>query len=278
MKKSKQELIEYFLKEDLKPGDWVVVKGVSYDKHKTERCDVISVDGDNIIVKSHSGGTKYTIKKDQIVEKDPYKVGYNPFKQEHSRLRFIAFTLHSILHQIGFEKQSRSTRFETVDGSEIPELNWNPTMVGSDGKRIPYQRGFVWSLNDKQLLIESIYQNLDIGKIVIKKNSYEYVREQAKLGNKVAFKDVVDGKQRLNALLGFVQDEFEDLHGNIFSNLSQQAQNKFFDFMGVAYGEMDENTTDEEIQQTFLKINFTGVQMSQEHIDYVKSIELKKVS
>jgi hypothetical protein len=37
----------------------------------------------------------------------------------------------------------------------------------------------------------------------------------------------------------------------------------------------EENATDEDVIATFLGVNFTGVPMSQEHIDYVKEIQKK---
>jgi len=46
-------------------------------------------------------------------------------------------------------------------------------------------------------------------------------------------------------------------------------------FMGITFGEMEENATDEDVKATFLGINFAGVQMSQEHLEYVKQINLK---
>ncbi len=278
MKTTKQQLVEEFLREPIKAGDWISVKGLSYDKEKVSTCVVDSIDNGVIVVKELSGNGKntYKIKQEQILEKNAYNIGYNPFKENRSRLRMVAFSLESILHAIGFESRKKTFKTEKFGDVIVPELNWNPTMKDKNGKQTPYQRGFVWSLKDKQLLIESVYQGLDIGKVVIKKNKWEYVESQVKLGNFVAFKDVVDGKQRLNALIEFVEDKFDDLNGNTFSNLSNKAQHKFFDFSSISYGELDEETTDEEIQETFLKINFTGVQMSQEHIDYVKSLEIKK--
>ena len=45
-------------------------------------------------------------------------------------------------------------------------------------------------------------------------------------------------------------------------------------FQSVSYGEIGENATDKTVQVIFLNINFAGVQMSKEHIDFVKSIKL----
>ena len=74
----------------------------------------------------------------------------------------------------------------------------------------------MWELKDKQLLIESIYNGINCGKIVLRDRGYNYIISELNKGNKeVAFRDVVDGKQRIGALLDFVNDKFPDLHGNI---------------------------------------------------------------
>ena len=38
----------------------------------------------------------------------------------------------------------------------------------------------------------------------------------------MCFKDLVDGKQRLNAIVDFVQDKYTDSFGNYYSDLSEK--------------------------------------------------------
>ena len=100
-----------------------------------------------------------------------------------------------------------------------------------------------------------------------------YIISELNKGNKeVAFRDVVDGKQRIGALLDFVNDKFPDLHGNYYSDLSNKAQHKFLNSDVISYASLGESATDEDVIETFLMVNFTGKIMSQEHIDYVKEI------
>ena len=110
----------------------------------------------------------------------------------------------------------------------------------------------------------------------MRNRSWDYIEKRVKAGhtNHIAWKDVVDGKQRLNAILGFVNNEFQDSYGNYFQDLSYRAQRRFFGFMAISYGELGENATDQDVQKVFLNINFTGIQMSQDHIDFVKSINV----
>ncbi len=61
----------------------------------------------------------------------------------------------------------------------------------------PYQRGSVWTLTQRQNLIRSILIGIPIGSVVIAKNEHadQYYR-------------IVDGKQRVETILKFVDGEF----------------------------------------------------------------------
>lgn len=274
---NKETAIEKFLAEPIKVGDVVCVRGLGIqDKHRMgSYTQVIELgENDSIFIKEHQ-----SLK--QIQKEDYFKVinhiGHYPFNKKpwNARLRMVNFTLESILHGI-FDVRDRQTfKSETLDGVEVMEMNWNPTITDENGNDVVYQRDFCWSLKDKQLLIESIYNHLDIGKIVVRKRSFQWVREQIKLGKPAAFKDIVDGKQRLNAIISFIRGDFADSNGFYWDDLSSNAQREFTNFQGVSYGEIEEGATDEDVKNIFLGINFTGVQMSQEHIDFVKGINLK---
>lgn len=69
----------------------------------------------------------------------------------------------------------------------------------------PYQRdGGVWSLDKKQLFLDSVVNRFDIPKIYIHELSLDE-RESSASGHSFA---VIDGKQRLSALWDFFQDGF----------------------------------------------------------------------
>jgi len=88
------------------------------------------------------------------------------------------------------------------------------------------------------------------------------------------FSDVIDGKQRLNAIHEFVNNKFCDSVGNYYEQFSKKAQHLFLDHQLFAYGEIDSRrvSSDEDILTQFLKVNFAGVPQSLEHIEYVKSL------
>lgn len=276
-----KEKIEHYKNSPVEVGDLVSIRGRGLQNKNAWGHSVkvlkVNTDGSIEVESQYRSSEKTEIVAKENYVKNPFYIGVNPFikKPWNSSLRIVSFPLDSILHSIGFERNNKVFTTETIGDVIVPELNWNPYFINHNGDKIHYQRDFVWSEHDKQLLIESIYNFVDIGKVVVRKRSWQWVEKEVKSGNtEVAFKDIVDGKQRLNAILGFVKDEFTDLNGNYYSDLSGEALSTFKNFQSISYGEIGEDATDEDVKAVFLGVNFTGVPMSQEHIDYVKEIKL----
>lgn len=276
---NKQQQIEKYLAEPIKVGDKVYIRGLGTQSKdaffNTTHVLAVQEDGETIEILEYSYSKSHTAVKKEDYKKYTDTIGVNPFpnKRWDSSLRSVAFTLNSIVNDCGFDRVTRTRKTEQFGEVEVNEMEWNPYFI-IDGKEVEYQRDFCWELKDKQLLIESIYNGVDIGKIVIRKRDYHWVQQRVEKGQRAAFKDVVDGKQRLNAIIGFMSGEFMDLHGNYFDDLSLRAQYEFGDFLSVSYGEIGESATDEDVKAVFLGVNFTGVPMSAEHVEYVKNIKL----
>ena len=269
------------LSEPFVTGETVEVPGnvlrVTSNYHPV-KCVIQSIDGENVIVKD----TEYRYEKLHDLKlsqlsKVTQNVGYNPMIRQAYRMDTVAYSLESIVHTTGFDRYSK--RYveikDKVGKVEIPELNWNPYVFNSDGSKTYYQRDFCWTLEEKQALIESIYNNISLGRVIVREHSYRWIEKQVELGNtEVAFKDIVDGKQRLNCILSFLQDEFPDSHGYYYSEFSEQSTWQFLDHQLLGYAVLNENSTDKDTIDCFLRTNFAGVPMSQEHILFVKSIKL----
>ena len=242
------------------------------------KCVIQSIDGENVVVTD----TEYKYEKNHDLllsqlSKVTHNVGYSPMVRQSYRMDTMAYSLESIVHTAGFDRYSK--RYveikDKVGKIEIPELNWNPYVFNADGSKTYYQRNFCWTLEEKQALIESIYNNISLGRVIVRERSYKWVKEQIELGNtEVAFKDIVDGKQRLNCILSFMQDEFPDSHGYYYSEFSEQATWQFLDHQLLGYAVLNEKSTDKDVLDCFLRTNFAGVPMSQEHIEFVKNIKL----
>lgn len=204
------------------------------------------------------------------------RIGENPFRKERGLIHNINFTLESILHITGLFSDSsfrkRSTT-NTKNGTVIEESNDDPYVI-IDGKLQYYQRPLVWTTLDKQLIISSIYNNVDCGKILVRNRSFKELEKIEKLfpEAKLAFKDIVDGKQRLNAIHSFINNEFPDEYNNYYSDLSKEAQSRLTNNQLISYSELSEDSNDEDVLHQFLKLNHAGIPQSKEHLDFVKSL------
>lgn len=119
-----------------------------------------------------------------------------------------------------------------------------------------YQRGLVWTRPQKALLIDSIMRQFDIPKIYLRKNAD---------GAEFLF-DVVDGKQRLNAIWGFLTDEFplprttdiedipglENIGGLKWSKLTNQAQDRL-QFATITITKIEPNN-ENDVHELFLRL------------------------
>lgn len=232
-----------------------------------------------LVLQEDTGSLRKTTKsvhQSLIAGRETLNVGANPFNLQADHCRTSAFTLQSILYTLNiFGEKDETLEKYTIGGEIVKGLNWNPFVFDKDGKKVRYQRGFVWNVEDKQLLVESIYNGMDCGRILIRERSWSELEALAKKGEKELYwKDIVDGKQRLDAVRGFIMGEFPDLHGNYWGDLSHNAQRKFTDHQYFSYAALPEGSKDEDVIYQFLRVNFSGVQMSKEHLDWVKSINI----
>jgi hypothetical protein len=130
---------------------------------------------------------------------------------------------------------------------------------------VDYQRDHVWNLVDKIALIDSIFNNIDIGKFTFVQRSFSH---NGKLY------EILDGKQRLTAICEFVEGRFP-YKGVYFAELSFRDKNKIENH-GIAWGYL-ENPSRKAIFETFIKLNTCGRPMENKDIQKVKKLlnELK---
>jgi hypothetical protein len=130
-------------------------------------------------------------------------------------------------------------------------INFNPV----------YQRPLIWSMEDKCKLIESMFNNADIGKFALIKLPYQEGRNYGY--------DCLDGKQRLCTLMEFFEDRFT-YEGYYFSEMSR-GDKRHLDDYPILYAEAS-GLTRKEIYAYFLLLNVAGVPQSEEHLKLVKSL------
>jgi hypothetical protein len=126
-----------------------------------------------------------------------------------------------------------------------------------------YQRDYVWELQDKVELIDSIFNNVDIGKFVFIRIDD---RKWEESGYKYGY-EILDGKQRIRAILDYYEDRFT-YKGKLFSELSIRDQD-FFEDYHINIAELDK-VTEEQALKYFIKLNITGKTMDKSHLDKVR--------
>lgn len=227
--------------------------------------------------------------KEEWVKRTYTHCGNNPFKGEPPRVNFYNKQIDSILSDCGYGRRDDNymsmAKKEVIERANHPSeqklvgksyggCNFDPYVIDKDGKRQHFQRGLVWTLEQKQQLIESMYNWIEIGKIVFRYRSWEQVsKEMIESGHGYNW-ECIDGKQRINTILEFIQGKFADLHGNYWKDLSPDAQRHILNYDRVAFARLEEYTSDADVIRVFLTLNFTGVPMSKEHIQFVQSINV----
>lgn len=265
--KIKQKLIDEHLARPYKIGERVEVMGLGR-QIKSEwgnSAPIFSIKEDGVEIKEYNSPKFYPFKD---IRKVTYDLGLDPFDKELriNSPRSINFQLESIYHIL----YSNRDNYTTNKGFKIEKTNWNP-FVEMNGKKEYYQRDLVWTLEDKQLLLESIYNGISCGSVVVRKRGFTWLHARES-EDECYWVDIVDGKQRMSTIHEFVTNQFPDFEGRYYSDFSNNAQHKLMNHQLFAYFEFDEDATDEAVIHQFLKVNFTGKPQSKEHIEFVKNI------
>ena len=132
----------------------------------------------------------------------------------------------------------------------------------------PYQRGLVWTDEQKEDLLTAIFRNKPIGEISFLRQDNDYSKETY---------ETLDGKQRLTTIFDFVMGKikYKDVG---YDELSDEDRRNFNNYQ-IIYSEISCNKgelTDKEKFELFIDINDCGTPMDKKHIDFLKN-ELEKM-
>lgn len=147
-----------------------------------------------------------------------------------------------------------------------------------------YQRGYVWNEANRDALIESVFDRLDIGAFLIVSHAgYNHegdtsprtyitldgtpfqVERQDDYTNAI-----IDGQQRLTTLMNFIMNR-RAYKGVLFSQMNRSDQMEFLGH-SIMWRMVDEdNTTEKDVVRMFLQAN-RGVPQSPEHIVKVQAL------
>lgn len=131
-----------------------------------------------------------------------------------------------------------------------------------------YQRDYVWTLEDKERLIDSVFQERSVGSFLYV--NYPHEKYQGKL-------EVLDGKQRLNTLVEFYSSVFP-FKGKYYHELSGHDKGSFLN-ASVQFAELDgKRMTRANLLQVFLDVNCAGVPQTTEHLAHVQGLLDKELA
>lgn len=154
----------------------------------------------------------------------------------------------------------------------ILDPNWNIIIdwdVYLPSKNMNLQRGFVWTLEQKQELIYSIFKGIQLPPISVIQHRHD--------DGKMTYK-IIDGKQRLSTILSFVKNEFPIVWNNqeyFFDDMDKSIKGELL-YHGlfrsnIGYEYDDSPISDEDKIKWFNQINWAGTQQDKEHIQKLLS-------
>lgn len=179
----------------------------------------------------------------------------------------------NVWYNIARTSKVKESNLSTKSGIElnftqasISELLGRVTSYGIEFDAV-YQRELVWQTSDKQAYIDSVFANSDLGKFIFARIAY---------ADNVPGYECVDGKQRMHALMDFVNDKFT-YKGFLFSEISREDR-YFFRNRTAPVCELGEYVTLEQKMEVFLRTNKGGVPQSPEHLQKVEDMYAQEVN
>ena len=152
-------------------------------------------------------------------------------------------------------------------------INWNARqlvkmcMNGSITFDNAIQRGYVWDVKRKSLLIESMIIGYPIPAFYARRDE-----------NKVF--DMLDGKQRSSAICGYLNNEYalegvsEEYEGKYYNELPEEVQDNIISYSLTVY--YFEDITDEEVNEMFYRLN-NGKALTAIELTRVKAKSFDKI-
>lgn len=209
-----------------------------------EECKVEEVleDGKLLHISFHDRGKKYG---------EPFDYGRKP--------RFVWWfnaAPVSAIKDTHFTRPRINTEFTQTSLDSLVHMCYRRGLIDSP----EYQRGYVWTLEDKQRLVKSIFNRADIGKFLLLEHPHPEYRLE-----------IVDGKQRIGAIREFIEGRFE-YEGMTWFNLSWHDKHSFMDGMIQMAKVQSDQVKKSDILWLFLQINRGGVPQTDEHIAMARAM------
>jgi hypothetical protein len=214
----------------------------------------------------HLGNLKNTKIIDIFDDGKFYEIQYDTVPSEYSRDE-ATFNNTRFVCWYKIRPLNLNTSAEFIKNDDI-RLNYIQTSISHILSNVlyfgldlnpDYQRGLVWAEQDKELLINSIFNNLDIGKFVFVFKGYSE-------GN---IYEILDGKQRVSAIVDFYLNKFP-YNGKYYNELSYYEQ-CFFENYNINIAQLEEISLKQKYRY-FLLLNKTGKPVDKEHLERVEKL------
>jgi hypothetical protein len=210
------------------------------------------------------GGKKYLL--EETCTENNYGMPY-----EYNRKMYVSwldihpyFSTEQIENKQILTRQEDQTLFINGYQTSISNLFSKVYFFGLDTDT-DYQRGNVWKESDKVDLIDSIFNNINIG-------SFYIIQRPYKTNGKLF--EVLDGKQRIDALCQFYECriKYKNKYFKYMHPFDRRHFKNFYVTINMVKHIDGEDLTDAQKYKLFLKANTTGHNQDQKHIKYVKKL------
>lgn len=123
----------------------------------------------------------------------------------------------------------------------------------------PYQRGYVWTREDQDRYLDSLFQARDLGRFLFVRNAYPLHEE------------VLDGKQRLHTLLLLVSSQLP-YQGVYWHEMSARDRDMLLS-RSVQFAVLSaEHYSRAQLLRIFLDVNVAGVPQTEAHLAHVREL------
>jgi hypothetical protein len=220
----------------------------------------------SIVKEVLEGGFIYVLESQQLTKSNQYDRGESIGKPQVKIVAWYDIFPYRSTEEINaIPVLSSKFNFGQSYNSTISALIHDHYNFGID-MNPEYQRDLVWELEDKVALIDSIMNDVEIGRFVFMKKNYSSTES--------TMSEVIDGKQRLTALIEFFEDRFA-YKGLKYSEMNPMDKNHFTN-KSILRIDVDQMTIEQRMDY-FIRINTTGKAMDAEHLENVKK-KLKNIS
>lgn len=199
----------------------------------------------------HDNGEVLTLEYDAVANREESS------KKDYSTWHWIHLIKQEEFSTISLSKPSVYQNI-SFTSSELASL-LRHTLLDGVRDDPDYQRGYVWTDQDKQSYLKSLFDGRDLGRFMFIKYPYPE--------NKVVF----DGKQRLSTLCDFYQSKLA--YQGLFWHQLSKLDRLHLSGRELQVAVLDSNSfTREKLLEIFLDVNAGGVPQTEEHLTHVKHL------